>query len=687
MQNGHENGNGPTADHDGAIGTAAHPGKGPKTVVMGAGPGGLCSAYVLSKAGIPVTVVERAPFVGGLARTIHKDTEYGQFKFDIGGHRWFTKNEELNDLFKEVVAEELLWVNRISRIYFDGHFIDYPLKVGNALKEMGPFFAARAMADYGVTQVKNKLNPVTINSMKDGYVLQYGPTLYKQFFQNYSTKVWGVDPGEMSADWVTQRTKGMSIMTAVKDTDITSQSKVFLENAQANDTRLNAAQVQLAVVETLERYLRNPRPDAPVPSTLGLTDEALDNLVEQLTTLRLQREELLTTTPEDNPLFQPLNAQIRATQVAIKSSVRNIKASLQTTIQELQSFDAGFESSIKDIPAQERQLVSKKRQLAIKENLYTYLLQKREEAALSYAATLADARIIDAAYVLPAKWPNRWLIYALAGVLGLILPAAALQIKQGLSTKTTTRTEIEQATQVPILAELPFEKLPVTTAPGHPASALSEQMRSLRSHLPRKLGSAGRVILVTSSVAGEGKSFLSLQLAATLAHTGQPTVLVDLDLRRSGLTTLLGKPHEQPGVSDVLAQRAAWPSVVRPLAHTPGLHLVGSGTQLAHAADLLAGSQLPEFMENLRTAYSHVVLDSPPLHLVADALLLAQFSDVTLYVVRQGVTDHEELAFIEQLRQQGQLPDLRLVFNGINRSRYGYGYQYDTAYYGRANSV
>ncbi|HEV2527768.1 MAG TPA: FAD-dependent oxidoreductase [Thermomicrobiales bacterium] len=226
MQNGHENGNGRTADHDGATGTAANPGTGPKTVVMGAGPGGLCSAYVLSKAGIPVTVVERAPFVGGLARTIHKDTEYGQFKFDIGGHRWFTKNEELNDLFKEVVAEELLWVNRISRIYFDGHFIDYPLKVGNALKEMGPFFAARAMADYGITQVKNKISPVTINSMKDGYVLQYGPTLYKQFFQNYSTKVWGVDPGEMSADWVTQRTKGMSIMTAVKDALIPSKGKV-----------------------------------------------------------------------------------------------------------------------------------------------------------------------------------------------------------------------------------------------------------------------------------------------------------------------------------------------------------------------------------------------------------------------------------------------------------------------------
>src|SRR5215211_2758919 len=108
------------------------------TVVMGAGPGGLCSAYVLSKAGVPTTVLEKAPFVGGLARTIRRPTDFGEFRFDIGGHRWFTKNNELNALFQEVVAEELLWVNRVSRIYFDGKYVDYPLKISNALKAIGP---------------------------------------------------------------------------------------------------------------------------------------------------------------------------------------------------------------------------------------------------------------------------------------------------------------------------------------------------------------------------------------------------------------------------------------------------------------------------------------------------------------------------------------------------------------------
>ena len=193
---------------------------------MGAGPGGLCSAYVLSKAGVPTTVVEKAPFVGGLARTIRRQTEHGEFKFDIGGHRWFTKNEELNDIFKEVVADELLWVDRISRIYFDGKFVDYPLKISNALKAMGPLLAAKAMAGYGRTRIEQRVNSKPVVSMEDAYIDQFGRTLYELFFQRYSEKVWGLPCSEMSGDWVTQRSKGMSLVTAVKDAIVPSKGKV-----------------------------------------------------------------------------------------------------------------------------------------------------------------------------------------------------------------------------------------------------------------------------------------------------------------------------------------------------------------------------------------------------------------------------------------------------------------------------
>jgi len=215
MQNGH------TSD-----GFRAGSGHGSNTIVMGAGPAGLCSAYVLSKAGAHATVVEAAPFVGGLARTIRRDTEHGEFKFDIGGHRWFTKNEDLNDLFREVVADELLWVNRISRIFFDGKYVDYPLKIGSALKAVGPITAARAVIDYGRIRIKQRSRPTDVKSMEDAYINQYGNTLYKLFFQAYSEKVWGLKCDQLSGDWVSQRTKGMSLVTAIKDAIIPSKGKV-----------------------------------------------------------------------------------------------------------------------------------------------------------------------------------------------------------------------------------------------------------------------------------------------------------------------------------------------------------------------------------------------------------------------------------------------------------------------------
>jgi protoporphyrinogen oxidase len=192
------------------------------TVVMGAGPGGLATAYWLAKHGVPVTVLERAPVVGGLARTVERDG----FKFDIGGHRWFSKVDEVNDFYNEVVGDESIWVRRISRIYFDGKYIDYPLSVGNALAAIGPRLAAQAMADYARARVQQRLRPRPIRSMEDAYVDQYGQTLYSLFFERYSEKVWGLPCAQMSGDWVSQRTKGMSLLTAVKDAIIPSKGAV-----------------------------------------------------------------------------------------------------------------------------------------------------------------------------------------------------------------------------------------------------------------------------------------------------------------------------------------------------------------------------------------------------------------------------------------------------------------------------
>ena len=196
------------------------------TLVMGAGPGGLCSAYVLSKAGVPATVVERAPFVGGLARTITRDTEYGEFKFDIGGHRWFTKNDELNELFQgsrrrraalgQPDQPDLLrW--QVRRLSAEDQQRPEGGRAGQRRRGRWPTTAR--------TRVKQRVRPTTVVSMEDAYIDQFGPTLYKLFFQRYSEKVWGLPCDQMSGDWVTQRSKGMSLVTAVKDAVVPSKGQ------------------------------------------------------------------------------------------------------------------------------------------------------------------------------------------------------------------------------------------------------------------------------------------------------------------------------------------------------------------------------------------------------------------------------------------------------------------------------
>ncbi|MCS7003232.1 MAG: FAD-dependent oxidoreductase, partial [Dehalococcoidia bacterium] len=183
-----------------------------QVIIMGAGPAGLACAYELTAHDLRPIVVERSPWVGGLARTI----EHDGFRFDIGGHRWFTKNDEIHEFFVNVVADEIVWVNRISRIYYDGKFFYYPLRVTNALAGMGLVRSARAVLDH----IAVRLRPIAVNgeaTMEQAYTNQFGRTLYQQFFRSYSEKVWGLPCDQISGDWVAQRSKGLSLTAAIKD--------------------------------------------------------------------------------------------------------------------------------------------------------------------------------------------------------------------------------------------------------------------------------------------------------------------------------------------------------------------------------------------------------------------------------------------------------------------------------------
>lgn len=466
-------------------------------------------------------------------------------------------------------------------------------------------------------------------------------------------------------------------------TDISSQSKAYLEDAQSNDSKLNEVNVQLNVINSIEKYINSSGGSENAPATIGISDPGLTSLVEQLTKLQIQRERLLAITPEDNPIFVPLNRQIKSIKTAVKENISNIKSSLLATRRQLQLFNSRVESSIKSIPGQERKYVSIKRQQGIKESLYVYLLQKREEVALSYASTLTDARTVEEAYY---EEPHTRKEYPLtvALIFGLLIPAGLISGRDALRNRILTRKEIEKVTSVPIICELIQEKSeqPIVVFNKN-TYAIGEQFRALRTNLLHMYTSKeeGKVMLFTSSIGGEGKSYVTSNIGASLAISGKRTIILELDMRKPKVSKIFGLNNQEPGIADLLNDRASKDEIIRPSRVHPNLFIAGSGPIPQNPSELLESEKMKEFIDELRYEFDNILIDSPPLRLVTDAQILARFSDITLYLIRQGHTGKAELKFIRQLHDERRLPNMNLIFNGIQNGKYGYGYHYDYGYY------
>jgi len=493
-------------------------------------------------------------------------------------------------------------------------------------------------------------------------------------------------------------------------TDISSQSKVYLENVQANDAKLNDVNVQLNIIDGIERYINSPSAQS-APSTIGITDPSLNNLIGKLSELQLKRSALLATTPEGNPMFEPINRQISLAKSSIRETVNNIKSSLLNSKRGLQSFNNKTESSIRQLPGQERQFVDMKRQSSLKENLYVYLLQKREELALSYASNFSDARIVDQANIGDIKWPKKPLVFAIAMLLGIGLPFMMIYFRGSFNARITSRGEIESALDVPILGELSFEELnedPIVV--NNKANVIGEQFRSLRTNLNYlhetisekhkealltsgyddgivHNDSRGRVTLLTSSISKEGKSFVSTNLAASLAASGKKTVVLEMDLRKPKVLAIFDLPSNHPGISEFLSGQAEISNIIQPSGKINHLDVIGSGKIPSDPSELLEGDKLITLITGLRERYDNVVIDTAPVHLVTDAMIIAKLADVNLYVIRQGYTGKDELTFMQNYAENNKLPNLNIVFNGITKAKYGYGYNYDNSYYAEAKKT
>lgn len=472
-------------------------------------------------------------------------------------------------------------------------------------------------------------------------------------------------------------------------TDISAESQLFLENIKENDAKLNEVNTQISILESVDSYIKNAGDGAVAPATYMINDPVLVSLLTKFNELELQRERYARTTTANNPLLETINTQLAGTRQAIRENVQNLRRGMDVTKQNLQGINTRFSAGLRSIPQKEREFVGIKRQQSIKEGLYLYLLQKREETALMYASTVTDSRLIDApiSTFKPVK-PKRMLVWVGAGIAGIVIPLLLINILFLLNNTVQNRDEIEKTTHASVIGEIGYMK----SAKGEPGedaiikmtsrSAVAEQFRALRTNLQYLGDGRCRVLMFTSSIGGEGKSFVSINLAASLAYSDKRVLLIGLDLRKPTLHDRLQVPN-QYGASNCLIGQGKPSDFIQTTIVHPKFDVLTSGPIPPNPSELLSNGRLPLLIKELRNDYDYILIDSPPYGLVTDSSLIAEYVDATLYLVRCNYTMVDHLKRIGELQRAKRFSNLSVIFNGVNYGAgYGYGYGYGGYGYG-----
>lgn len=528
--------------------------------------------------------------------------------------------------------------------------------------------------------VLNKLLDVYVQSSLNDKNSEASNTL--KFIENRLGLITG-ELGDVEKDVETYKTnQGI--------TDISAESQLFLENIKENDSKLNEVNTKISILESVENYIQNTGEGAVAPATYMIDDPVLVSLLTKFNDLELQRERYARTTSPNNPLLQTINTQLAGTRQSIRENVQNLKRGMAVTRRNLESINNRFSAGLRSIPKKEREFVGIKRQQSIKEELYLYLLQKREETALAYASTVTDSRLIDApiASFNPIK-PKRSLVWLVALAAGVAIPAFLINILFMLNNTVQRREEIEKVSHASILGEIGQMKGSHNGVPGDESiikmtsrSAVAEQFRALRTNL-QYLGDGNcRVIMLTSSIGGEGKSFVSINLAASLAYSDKRVLLIGLDLRKPTLHDRLGVPNRF-GASNCLIGQGHYEDFIQSTGVHPKFDVLTSGPIPPNPSELLGNGKLPVLLQELREVYDYILIDSPPYGLVTDSALIADHADATLYLVRFNYTILDHLRRIGDLQKARRFNNLSVIFNGVNYGAgYGYGYGYGGYGYG-----
>jgi tyrosine-protein kinase Etk/Wzc len=467
-------------------------------------------------------------------------------------------------------------------------------------------------------------------------------------------------------------------------TDLPEQSRLVLSNVSDIQQQLTSQDVQINVVQSIEDHLKG-NSQRIVPNAAVIQDPTYITTVQEYNALVLERDRQLQTTKPDNPIVQNLNSQINAVKNNLLITLENIKRQMQISRNELANKNAQLLSQIRSGPTKERAIADISRQQNVQEQLYLYLLQKREETAISKSGTLANSRLIEPAKTDPIPFsPKKSLFYLAALCIGIILPSGMIYFKNLLNNTVTDVSEINKETDAPMLGQIGHNTSGKTlVAEQNSRTALAEQFRVLRTNLQFISGSKEQqIILITSSSGGEGKSFLSINLGSTLAISNKKVVIVELDLRKPKISKELGLSTER-GFTDYLISKYKKEEIIKPTSVHSNLFLISAGTIPPNPAELLLNPEVDELFAWLKTKFNYIIIDTAPAGLVIDPVLIGRHADTSLYVVRQRYTLRGQLRMINDFKQSGKLPNLAVLLNDVKLNKsygYKYGYGYGNGY-------
>lgn len=470
--------------------------------------------------------------------------------------------------------------------------------------------------------------------------------------------------------------------------DIGTQGKLFLQNVSENDQKLSDINMKLAVLNKVEEYVMSKNNTSGiVPSTLGVDDPVLSQLLEKLYGSELEYEKLKTTVAENNPMLLSVTEQIHKIKPGILENIQNQRKGLMASRDNLYSTNASYNYMLQSIPQKERQLMEISREQNIKSGIYSFLLQKREESAISNASTVSDMKVVDKAQAsLVPVTPRSKIVYLVSFVASLTFVTLLIGFRESLNQKILYRQEVEAITQVPVLGEIAFENDAhnIVVEDGK-QTFISEEFRKIRSALPfLGIGSRRKKILVTSSIPGEGKSFIAANLAQTLALTGKKVVLIDMDLNNPSLHKTIGATAGK-GVSEYLTGGADPEEIVVRTSFNENLYFVSTGALPPNPSELLSNGKAEELINYYKDAYDYVVVDTAPVVPVSDAFLLSPVCDTTLYIVRHKYTPKVLIQRLDETLKVHPLHNAAIIFNGVRgrgfiKNTYGYGYGYVSNY-------